>query len=37
MLDIIDSPIKLITREPPIPTVIYIPFLINYTNADISA
>jgi hypothetical protein len=24
-------------REPPIPTIIYILFLINYTNIDISA
>jgi hypothetical protein len=37
MLDAIDSPTKLITRKPPIPTTIYIPFSINYTNADISA
>jgi hypothetical protein len=35
--DAIDSPTKLITREPSTPTEIDIPFLINHTNAEISA
>jgi hypothetical protein len=35
--DAIDSPTELITREPPIPTVIDIPFSTNHTDADISA